>query len=255
MPAEIIKRVRSKEKELDVEKKSNWMSFARGELGVSEIAGDEDNPRIIYYHSFTSLKATSDEVAWCASFVCAALEVSGIKSTRSARAKDYIHWENGSRISNREAIKYGDILVFARDGGATGHVGFFVRWSTPNDCYSDPIVLGGNQGNKVSEKRIGMELIAARRPRGRKPLTQSRTVKTAVITAATAAATAAEPIYNSANDATTIINSSKPLIDIFTQHGGVIGSAVAGVLTIIGIGYMVYCYIDRRNNKKIEGGV
>jgi hypothetical protein len=43
--------------------------IATQELGVAEIYGDVHNKRILEYHQATRLKATTDEVAWCASFV------------------------------------------------------------------------------------------------------------------------------------------------------------------------------------------
>ena len=52
-----------------------WMQIAEFEraLGVAEIAGKEQNPRILEYHASCNWKnnrlATKDETSWCSSFV------------------------------------------------------------------------------------------------------------------------------------------------------------------------------------------
>lgn len=115
-----------------------WYDIALGEMDQSEISGSRDNPRIVEYHSVTSLSADDDETPWCASFVSWCLEKSNIRSTRSARAKSYATW--GSKL---DSPKLGCIAVFTRTGG--GHVAFFVSESATHVK-----VLGGNQGNKVS---------------------------------------------------------------------------------------------------------
>ena len=137
--------------------KSNypWMDIAIKELGVSEIFGSKDNPRIIEYHSATTLKATEDETPWCASFVSWCLEKAKIKSMRSARAKDYLKF-------GKELVKpvFGCIVVFTRDGG--GHVAFFVK-EDEHGIYC----LGGNQSNKVCYKYYPKaNLLGYRMPNG-----------------------------------------------------------------------------------------
>jgi uncharacterized protein (TIGR02594 family) len=115
-----------------------WYDLALGEMDQAEISGSKDNPRIVEYHSVTSLSADDDETPWCASFVSWCLEKSGVKSTKSARAKSYMEW--GSPLNTP---KLGCIAVFTRTGG--GHVAFFISESATHVR-----VLGGNQGNKVS---------------------------------------------------------------------------------------------------------
>lgn len=117
--------------------------IARDELGVKELDGEmNNNKRIIEYHLATTLKATTDEVPWCASFVSWCLEQAGLKSTKSAWARSYLTWG----IATKEP-KEGDIVVFSR-GKSSGHVAFFVSknplWVT---------VLGGNQDNTVNIKK------------------------------------------------------------------------------------------------------
>ena len=119
------------------------------ELGTAEIYGDNHNDRIIEYHQTTSLKATSDEVPWCASFVNWCLKKAGYQGTNSARARSFLAW--GQEISLEEARR-GDIVVLSRgshrNGGvnpAFGHVGFFAGREQES-----VLLLGGNQSNKVS---------------------------------------------------------------------------------------------------------
>lgn len=113
-----------------------WM---KAEMGVSEIAGSKDNARIVYYHGFTTLKATDDETPWCSAVMCAAAENSGFASTRSAAAKSWrTYGEEGDG-------SVGDIACFTRAGG--NHVALVAEKYRPGTGLVK--VLGGNQGNAV----------------------------------------------------------------------------------------------------------
>jgi len=113
------------------------------ELGTAEIFGDTHNSRIVEYHAATSLRATSDEVAWCASFVNWCLKKATINGTNSARARSFLTW--GVAVSLEEAQR-GDIVVLSRGTNVLfGHVGFFAGQEGKS-----VLVLGGNQSNKVS---------------------------------------------------------------------------------------------------------
>ena len=128
--------------------------WALKELGQSEIGGSKHNPRIVWYHRFTSLKATTDEVPWCSSFICAAAESCGFKSTRSAAAKSWATYGEAGDGS------VGDIAVLTRSGG--NHVTFFNKpYKKGDKTFSG---LGGNQGNRVSiANQDAGRLIAIRR--------------------------------------------------------------------------------------------
>lgn len=117
-----------------------WLAVARKELGTSEIPGDRDNPRIVEYHSATTLKATDDETAWCSAFVNWCLIQSGQHGTNSAMARSFLHW--GQALATP---RVGCIVVFSRGHYPQGHVAFYV--GRDNHLIH---VLGGNQGNKVS---------------------------------------------------------------------------------------------------------
>ena len=116
-----------------------WYKKAQTQIGTLEADGSKDNPKIIEYHAETSLKATHDSVPWCASFVSWCLETTGVKSTRSARARSYLDW--GIRLDTPIP---GCVVVLSR-GTAHGHVGFFTGVQNPTGIE----ILGGNQHDQV----------------------------------------------------------------------------------------------------------
>lgn len=88
---------------------------------------------------------------WCAAFVNAVLDESGIENNEShpypLTARAFLDW--GTPVS-KEDIQPGDIVVFPRGNqGWQGHVGFYLRTFKINgvDYY---YILGGNQNNMVS---------------------------------------------------------------------------------------------------------
>lgn len=122
-------------------KTPDWFNIALKEIGQKEIVGPNANPRIALYHSITTLRATSDEVSWCSSFVCWSLEKAGIPSTRSASSRSFLTW--GQAI---QTPFIGCVVVISRGGDPTkGHVGF---WLGEND--EQVFILGGNQDNEVN---------------------------------------------------------------------------------------------------------
>lgn len=134
----------------------NWMTVAEKELGIYEIRGERHHPRIIFYHSFTTLRAKEDEIPWCSSFVCAIMEMSGYDSTRSAAARSWLKY--GQKVEPQ----YGAIMVFSRGGNPKlGHVAFYVYQD--KDYY---YCLGGNQNDSVCVRPYAKNtLIQARLPR------------------------------------------------------------------------------------------
>lgn len=116
----------------------SWYEVARRELGVKELQGIADNPRIVEYHSATTLRATDDEVPWCSSFVNWVMKKAGYVGTRSAAARSWANW--GTKID--KPVK-GCIVVLTRTGG--GHVGFY-----EGEDASNIMVLGGNQDDAVN---------------------------------------------------------------------------------------------------------
>lgn len=136
-------------------------------LNIKELPGpDKNNPRIVWYHSFTTLRGTNDEIAWCSAFMCAAATMGGgYLSPRSAAA---ISWETHKGLLEvaLEDAQEGDILIFKRKDAQNPkarHVTFFKQKYVENgklfiEC------LGGNQGNKICvAKYRSEELVAVRR--------------------------------------------------------------------------------------------
>ncbi|RIK82104.1 MAG: TIGR02594 family protein [Planctomycetota bacterium] len=128
-----------------------WMQIARREIGVRETAGAAHNPRVIEYHGATSLKATTDETAWCASFVNWCLKQAGVMGTNSAAAASFVTW------GKQTAPQPGAVCVIYNAAAANSslsrsgnHVGFLVE-ETPN-AY---VLLGGNQSDSVKISNFG----------------------------------------------------------------------------------------------------
>jgi len=124
-----------------------WLKIAIGELGVSEIHGKRDNPRVLeYLHSATdSSWVEHDETPWCAGFVSWVMRKAGYGSEiprYSLRAKSWLKFGKSARYP-----VLGAIAVKSRRGG--GHVGFVVgRDVRRHKLY----ILGGNQSDKVCVK-------------------------------------------------------------------------------------------------------
>jgi uncharacterized protein (TIGR02594 family) len=128
-----------------------WMAIAEQEMGVSEIPGSENNPRVLeYLRSTTNLSkaATSkDETPWCSAFVNWCLEKTGYERTKNALARSWLSWGQPITTPRR-----GCIVVFQREK-KFGHVGFYLE-----ETETHVKVLGGNQQNletkifEVSEK-------------------------------------------------------------------------------------------------------
>ena len=113
---------------------------------VTEYAGATHNPRILTYFEATSLKATTDEVPWCAAFVNWCLREAGLEGTHSAQARSFLRWGLTIPI---EKIEPGDIVVFSRGNTAEqGHVAFFLEWD--NERRHTMRIIGGNQSDRVS---------------------------------------------------------------------------------------------------------
>ena len=122
-------------------------AVAQAELArdVHEIAGPQDNPRIVLYHSTTTGGAAHDETAWCSSFVNYCVEQAGLTGTDSKWARSWHDTGWGSEVTGEP--RPGDIVVWRRRIGQEdgGHVAFFVE-KIGQDFLR---VLGGNQSDRV----------------------------------------------------------------------------------------------------------
>ncbi len=119
-----------------------WLGRAWLELGQQETSGPAANPHIRnFFNDAGHPEVASDEIAWCAAFVCACLERSNVRSTRSLLARDFTGW--GTELA---APCLGAIAVFSRPPDPTsGHVAFVI-----GDTADTILVLGGNQHNAVT---------------------------------------------------------------------------------------------------------
>jgi uncharacterized protein (TIGR02594 family) len=87
---------------------------------------------------------------WCARFMNLVLQHTGYKGTGSDMAASFAHY--GQRVSEPQV---GAIAVMGRRGG--GHVGII----TGVDAHGNPIMISGNNGNRVREAPISRGRIYA----------------------------------------------------------------------------------------------
>ncbi|MBE9526420.1 MAG: TIGR02594 family protein [Proteobacteria bacterium] len=125
------------------EERKSWFNIAMKEIGVTEKPGRRNEKRVLEYHASTTLRATSDSVPWCSSFVNWVMIQAGYPGTNNARARSWLEW--GVEIDKPIP---GCVVVFWRKSidSKSGHVAFYVRESS-NDGYIK--VLGGNQSDQV----------------------------------------------------------------------------------------------------------
>ena len=117
-----------------------WVAEAQKHIGLKEIKGATHHPEILkMWKDIKRGGIKDDETPWCAAFVGAMLERSGIRSSRYESAKSYLQW--GRTLS--EPV-LGCVVVFTREGG--GHVGFLVG----KDKAGNLLILGGNQSDQVN---------------------------------------------------------------------------------------------------------
>ncbi|MGE0258612.1 MAG: TIGR02594 family protein [Alphaproteobacteria bacterium] len=127
-----------------------WMAVAQAEMGVAE----GDNPRITEYFTTTTLGAQPDSVPWCSAFVNFCVTRSGNAGTNSALARSWLNWgeESGDFVP-------GCIVVIARGGPSTGHVGFYAG----RDPKGNLQLLGGNQHDSVNISSFPRAIVLGKR--------------------------------------------------------------------------------------------
>ena len=114
-------------------------------LGTKEVLGKENNPKILAWADDLGLKQyNSDEIPWCGLFMAYVCHKAGKPVIKDGlRARNWLNWGVKEIVA-----MLGDVLVFER-GAVNGHVGIYVGEDAK--CYH---VLGGNQGDEVSIKKI-----------------------------------------------------------------------------------------------------
>lgn len=150
----LIAKVKAK---LSPSDKPAWIKVAEAEIGVKERVGSADNPRILEYHSKTSLKSTDDEVPWCSAFVNWVMAKCGLERSSSAAARSWLGYGEALPGFKRYAI-----VILKRGGSAwQGHVAFAMR-----DDGDTILCLGGNQSDEVRYSNYRKkDVIAYRWPR------------------------------------------------------------------------------------------
>jgi uncharacterized protein (TIGR02594 family) len=130
-----------------------WMEIARSKLGIHEIPGPRANAFIVECLRSTTIGAPenrSDETPWCSAFVNWCITQAGLEGTNSAWARSWLDW---GREPNDDEFEEGVIVILER-GPESGHVGFLVDWD------DDRVkLLGGNQGDAVSEAWFPMDRV------------------------------------------------------------------------------------------------
>jgi uncharacterized protein (TIGR02594 family) len=124
----------------------NVYDAAAEHLGLEEWPGARHNPTVVGFAATVGHGwVQDDETPWCASFVGAVLAQVGLPHTGKLNARSYLDW--GTPVDLSDAQR-GDVVIFSRGdpNGWQGHVGFYAG----RDESGRILVLGGNQGNKVS---------------------------------------------------------------------------------------------------------
>jgi uncharacterized protein (TIGR02594 family) len=128
------------------------LKIAFNELGTEEIAGDKHNPEVLKYAKDTKIAGiTTDEIAWCSTFVNWVAFKAGLQISGKANARSWLNV--GTKVTVPEP---GDVVVYWRDSPQSwkGHVGFFLGFSFDKKRV---YTLGGNQGNRVSVSAYRLE--------------------------------------------------------------------------------------------------
>lgn len=132
------------------QKELPWVAEGRKYLGLAEIPGKATHNKTLLqwlkdmgrYSTESRAWWADDETPWCGLFVGRLLGGSGrfvVKNWFRASA-----WNDPTTMIRLHKPAYGCIVTFTRAGG--GHVGFVVG----KDKAGNLLVLGGNQGNRVS---------------------------------------------------------------------------------------------------------
>lgn len=201
-----------------------WLQIAESKVGVREVPGPKSNPEILSWIrddlGFDWYK--DDATPWCAGFVNWCLKEAGEATTNSLMARSFLNYGNMTKP------KPGAILVFKRGKAPSGHVGFY-----NGETKTHFRVLGGNQGNSVSEKLYPKsELIGVRWPgRARK----SRIVQGGMLAAV---GTTGQVLTESAQNVSAIADYSVALTILFVT------------MTLIGIGMTLYYRIYMMDRDK-----
>ncbi len=152
-----------------VKRKSHMLLEGLIHHGIAEWPGEDHNPVILSWAKEAAEAGAgdwlesfyqTDEIPWCGLFVAMLAARSGFSVQPDClAARGWLDW--GESV---ETPGLGDVLVFWRGSreGRKGHVGLYIAEDA--EYYH---VLGGNQGNQVSIKRLDKDrFLEARRGPG-----------------------------------------------------------------------------------------
>ena len=131
-----------------------WLPIARTYLGIREVPGPDTDATIKRWLRQLGAWWTDDATPWCGALPAIVMKEAGLAYPKAwYRARAWADWG----MPCEPAI--GAVAVFER--GSAGHVGFVVG----QDHMSRLLILGGNQGDKVSIAPFALHrLIACRWP-------------------------------------------------------------------------------------------
>lgn len=119
-----------------------WLKAAFSVLGMSEIAGRRNEPKILeMYKASGHPDVVDDSVPWCAAFVGWCLKQAGLPNTGSLMARSYIKYGTATPVRGF-SIPRGAICIWPRGEPPSGHVNFCLH-----DDGGYVTCIGGNQGN------------------------------------------------------------------------------------------------------------
>ena len=116
---------------------------ATAELGVHETPGPVATARIVLYATHTTLKATSDEIAWCSSFANYCCDIACFPGEHSAAARSWLNY--GVKL---DAPILGCIVVFDRHDANNPNAAHVAICDHPDISNGMIRVVGGNQGKE-----------------------------------------------------------------------------------------------------------
>lgn len=142
-----------------------WISVARKYVGLKEVQGPQNNPKIGEWLAKLKLGWRDDATPWCGTFLGGVLIESGLESKVVAGPAGAQSWLKLPVKLDKPA--YGCVVVFWRGKPTSGlgHVGFVVG----KDQAGHLMVLGGNQGDMVSIKPFGLDRVKGYRWPGTYP--------------------------------------------------------------------------------------
>ena len=128
-----------------------YLTFAIADIGLREIPGAADQPRILAMLKATAAWLTSEADAWCGAAMAQWMRQAGIDPPpKSYRAMSWTNWGNAISVPKR-----GCVVVLPREGG--GHVALAVGWGKNRTI----VCLGGNQGDSVGLASFPVDRIVA----------------------------------------------------------------------------------------------